>query len=69
MATLTITTTPAQDAKIVEAFGAHLELGRNATAAEVKQAVIKFVVDVVHNHETAKLARAAIAGAERITPT
>lgn len=69
MATLTITTTAAQDARIVEAFGAYLNLDRNATAAEVKQAVIRFVVDVVHSHETAKAAKAAILGTERITPT
>lgn len=41
MGTLTITTTAQQDARIVAAFGVELGLGRNATAAEVKAAVIQ----------------------------
>lgn len=69
MATFTITTTVAQDAKIVEAFGAHLNLGRNATAAEVKQALSLWLTDIVHSYEQAKAANQAKAGIPRITPT
>lgn len=43
IATLTITTTAPQDARIVVAFGKYLGLGRNATAAEVKAEVIAFI--------------------------
>lgn len=75
MATLTITTTAQQDARIVEAFGAHLSTvdaqgnPRNATAAEVKAAMIEFVKGVVYSHETAKVARAAAAAVDKVTPT
>lgn len=69
MATLTINTTAAQDARIVAAFGAYLGLGRNATGPEVKQALIGWLTDVVHSQETAERAKAAIVGTDRITPT
>lgn len=68
MATLTINTTAQQDARIVEAFGAHLNLGRNANAAEVKAAVIEFVRGVVYSYETAKAATSAAAGVDKVTP-
>lgn len=51
MSTLTITTTGAQDARIVVAFGARLGLGGNATAAQVKAEVINFIRGVVQNYE------------------
>ena len=51
MATLTITTTAAQDARLVVAFGARLGLGRNATAAEIKADIINFVRAVVNDQE------------------
>lgn len=75
MATLTINTTAAQDARIAEAFGACLGLmdangqPRNATAAEVKAYYVNHMRDFVHSYETEKRANAAIAGTERITPT
>lgn len=68
MATLTINTTAQQDARIVEAFGAHLNLGRNATAAEVKASVIEHVRSVVYAYETAKVATSAAAGVDKVTP-
>ena len=43
MATLTITTTAAQDARIVAAFGKYLGLPGNASAAQVKAEVIAFI--------------------------
>ncbi len=51
MATLTITTTASQDARIVVAFGAYLGLGRNATAAEIKADVIDYVRRTVQSQE------------------
>lgn len=51
MATLTITTTGAQDARIAPAFGAYLGLGRNATGQEVKARIIQFIREVVQEQE------------------
>lgn len=65
MATLTITTTGAQDSRIVAAFGKRLNLGRDATAAEVKAAVIQFVVGAVVEQEQL----AAAATIQPFTPT
>lgn len=50
-ATLTITTTGAQDARLGPAFGAKLGLGRNATVAEVKTWVIDQLQAVVRDYE------------------
>lgn len=69
MATPTITTTGAQDARIAAAFGKRLRLGRNANAAEVKQQVIQFVVNVVQQYEQEEAAAAAVAGVTPIDPT
>lgn len=57
MATLTITTTAPQDARVAPAFGAHLNLGRNATAPEVKAAVIAWVSRIVLQYEIEKIAQ------------
>lgn len=51
MATMTITTTTEQAARVATAFGALLHLGRDATAAEVKQAVIAYMRAVVLQYE------------------
>lgn len=57
MATLTITTTAAQDARLVVAFGRKLNLvngsgaPRNATAAEIKADIISYVRAVVNDQE------------------
>ena len=57
MATLTITTTAPQDARIVSAYGKFLGTvdgngdPRNATGAEVKQAVINSIKQVVFDQE------------------
>lgn len=75
MATLTITTTSQQDARIVEAFGARLGLvdangqPRNATAAEIKAYYVNDLREYVYSYETEKRAKAAIAGTDKITPT
>ena len=51
MATLTINTTAAHAARVVAAFGLQQNLGRDATAAEVKQQVIEFMKGVVFDQE------------------
>lgn len=69
MATMTITTTGAQDARIVKAFGSYLGLGRNATAAEVKAEVINFIRLTVRAQEEAAATAAAIETAKAaLTP-
>jgi hypothetical protein len=58
MSTLTITTTAQQDQRIIAAFGRYLGLTdaqgapRNATAAEVKAAMIAHIRTTVHTYET-----------------
>lgn len=69
MATLTITTTGAQDARIVVAFGHHLGLPRNATAAEVKADIIAYITNVVRQDEQRIAAAAAAAAVNPIDPT
>lgn len=61
MATLTITTTAAQDARIVAAFGKRLGLGRNATGAEVKAAIITYIKNMVQMQEYDDQQRAYVA--------
>lgn len=51
MGTMTITTTGAQDSRIVAAFGRRLGLPGNASAAQVKANIIKFIKDVVEVYE------------------
>ena len=69
MATLTITTTAPQDAKIVVAFGAKLALGRNATASEVKADVIGYIRQIVRDYDTRIAVEAAAATVTPIDPT
>lgn len=57
MATLTINTTPEQDARLVSAFTSVIqpvdENGdpRNVTGAEIKAHIIQYMKNVVLNHE------------------
>ena len=69
MATLTINTTGAQDARIIAAFGKRLNLGRNATAAEVKQQVIQFIINAVQEQEQREAVQTALGGIVPIDPT
>ncbi|MEN9864393.1 MAG: hypothetical protein RLZZ601_2157 [Pseudomonadota bacterium] len=70
MGTLTITTTAAQDARLVAAYGRKLRLGynetppapRNATAAEVKAEIIRMIKQDVAENEMAAARIAAEAG-------
>ena len=63
MASFTLTTTPAQDARIVAAFGRRLGLPGDATGAQVKQQIIQFLKNAVQEQEQAvatESARAAV---------
>lgn len=60
MATMTITTTAPEDARLAAAFGTYLNLGRNATAAEIKAAIVRWATSIVHQQEL-QVQQAAIA--------
>lgn len=64
MATLTITTTAPQDARIVAAYGRRLSLPGNASAAQVKAAVIEQIKQVVRDYEANQAIQSAINGIE-----
>jgi hypothetical protein len=51
MASITITTTPQQDARLTVAWGDFLHPGTNATAADVKAYLISELRRVVHEYE------------------
>lgn len=67
MATVTITTTGPQDARLAPAFGDKLNLGRDATVAEVKAWLIAELQAVVRDYEF-RQAQAAIT-TSAFTPT
>jgi hypothetical protein len=69
MATLTITTTSAEDSRIVAAFGAALGLGRNAAGAEVKAAIVAYIKNTVRDQERIAAMNAQQASATDIAPT
>lgn len=75
MATTTITTTAAQDSRLVVAFGSRLQtrdannVRRNATAAEIKADLIRYMTRVVLEEERAAAAKAAANAVTEITPT
>ncbi len=68
MATQTITTTGAEDTRILEAFGNYLRLAGNATAAQVKAAQIDWVRTIVRDYEKRKAILALVPAAD-IAPT
>lgn len=68
-ASTTITTTGAEDARIVVAFGDYLRLGRNATQGEVKSAISVFVQGVVFNYEAEQAKKSATQGVVTINPS
>jgi len=67
MAITTITTTAAEDARIIVAFGNKLGLGRPATGAEVKSDIAKYIARVVTEDEARVAAMAT--PAVPISPT
>jgi hypothetical protein len=68
MATLTITTTPQQDQRLVVAWGHKLGLEGPATAAEIKAAIIDYVTRIVLEDE-ARVAALAATASNPFTPT
>ncbi len=66
MATMTITTTAGEDARLVAAFCSKLGVG-TASAAQIKADVIAYVKSVVRDQE--RLAAAATANQSDISPT
>ena len=75
MATLTITTTALQDSRLIVAFGNRLQtrdasnVRRDATAAEIKADVIRYITSVVLEDEQAQSAKSAVAAVVPIAPT
>lgn len=75
MAVITINTPGAQDARILIAFGRRLRLTdaagapRDATPAEVRAAIIAYIVQTVQGAEQDAAVAAAAAGVTPVTPT
>ena len=73
MAVMTITTTAAQDARIIAAFGAKWNLGRNATGPEVKADIIDYlrqtVLRIERDAAIAAASNTAAAGIATLDPT
>lgn len=62
MATITITTTAPQQQRLQAAFGKKLNLGRDATGPEIKQQILRFLINVVQEYERQDAINTAIAG-------
>lgn len=58
MASITITTSGAQDARLGPAFGAKLGLSGNASAAQVKAHLVEYLRQVVYQYEQDEAIRA-----------
>ena len=75
MGTLTINTTALQDARLIIAFGNRLQtrdasnVRRDATGAEIKADIIRYITSVVLDDEQSVSAKSAIAGIVPIVPT
>jgi hypothetical protein len=69
MATTTITTTAAHDARIAPAIGKSLGLSGNASQAQVKAWLIDQLVKEVLHQEAEEAARTARASVTPISPT
>lgn len=68
MATVTITTTAPQDTRLAPAFGAKLNLGQNATTAQVKTWLIEQLRNVVQEYED-RINKAAVAPPANFDPS
>lgn len=74
MATVTITTPPAQDLRIIVAFGSRLQTRdasgarRDATVAEIKADIIRYVTQIVSEEEKKAARIAADSGVVDVTP-
>jgi len=68
MASITITTTGPQDARLTVAWGDYLHPGTNATTADVKAHLIEHLRKVVQDYEN-RIAHAAVAPPASFDPT
>ena len=68
MGTLTVTTTSQQDQRIAKAFGVELGLSGNANAAQVRGAVIAYLIEVVKRQEVREAKRLAKIAADTVVP-
>lgn len=68
MATVTITTSGADDSRIAAAVGRYLGLPGNANASQVKQLIIDHLTTLVHDQERQVAIAAAIPPTD-ITPS
>lgn len=68
MASITITTTGPQDARLTVAWGEFLHPGTNATTAEVKAYLIEQLRVVVRNYED-RVNKAGVAAPASFDPT
>jgi len=68
MASITITTTGPQDARLTVAFGEYLHPGTNASTADVKAHLINELRRVVQEYEN-RIAHAAVAPPAAFDPT
>jgi len=68
MASVTITTDAGQDARLAPAFGDKLQLGHNATTADVKAYLIADLKAVVQAYEQ-RIANQAVPPPVDFTPT
>ena len=70
MATFTVTTTAAEDARLVVAYGKELGLGRNATGAEIKAKILQDgPIAVCQRWESMAAIASATASVSQISPT
>lgn len=69
MASVTITTTGAEDARLAPAFGVELGLPGSANAAQVKGALVAYMRNVVLIYERKVAADSAVAAVTTINPT
>lgn len=70
---MSITTTNAHAARVAAAYGNKLQLGRDATAGEIKNAVVAHIIETVKDYEKETTVQAAVAtalsGMTTIDPT
>lgn len=62
MATISLTTNPAHDARIAAAFGRHLALPGSANGSQIKGALIEFIRKVVEEQERDQALQAIVPG-------
>ena len=69
MGTITITTTAAQDTRLLAAFKDRLLLETNPSAAEIKAYIVQVLRDVVLDYEKREALKQAVVNLQEFTPT